>query len=324
MEKISFVVPAYNEKENIGFLYDKISQLMSSSLNDYEWELIFVNDGSRDDTIVRIKEIAQRDERVRYLDFTRNFGQQAALTAGLDHASGDAVVTLDCDLQDPPELIKEMIDKWKMNFDIVYARRKVSHEGFLKKITSKYYYKFLRKVSSIRMPRNVGDFRLIDRKVLKHLTGMREKARYLRGMVAWTGFPYTYVDFKRPLRASGKTGYSWHKMMKLAMDGLINFSTVPLKFGFFMGIISIVLGTMMLTYMFGDIWLRDTVYPLYKFLVVILFMFMGFQFILMWLLGEYIGRIYEESKDRPLYIVKKKGNFREKQFTNTENTSDSG
>lgn len=318
MEKISFVVPAYNERDNVGFLYEKISNLMSSSLSDYDWELIFVNDGSRDDTILRIREIAQRDGRVRYLNLSRNFGQQAALTAGLDYASGDAIVTLDCDLQDPPELIKEMIDKWKMNFNIVYARRKVTHEGFLKKISSKYYYKFLRKVSSIRMPRNVGDFRLIDKNVLQQLKGMREKARYLRGMVAWTGFPYTYVDFDRPQRASGKTGYSWQKMIKLAMDGLINFSTVPLKFGFFMGIISIILGLMMLTYMVGDIVLRNAEYPLYKFLVVILFMFMGFQFILMWFLGEYIGRIYEESKDRPLYVVKEKGNFIESHLESTE------
>jgi dolichol-phosphate mannosyltransferase len=308
MEKISFVVPAYNEQDNILALYEKISNLMTS-LKEYDWELIFINDGSRDDTLLRIKEAAQKDKRVRYLNFSRNFGHQAALTAGLDHADGDAVVTLDCDLQDPPELIKEMIDKWKMNFNIVYARRKLSHEGLLKKYTSKYYYKVLRKVSNVRMPRNVGDFRLIDKKVLQQLTAMREKARYLRGMVAWTGFPYTYVDFERPLRASGATGYSWHKMLKLAMDGLINFSTVPLKIGFVMGVISIIIGTLMLTYMAGDILLHNIEYPLYKFLVVILVMFMGFQFILMWLLGEYIGRIYEESKDRPLYIVKEKGNF---------------
>lgn len=312
MQKISFVVPIYNEEKNISLLYSKIIDLMIKLKGD--WELIFINDGSYDNTLNILKQHSSTDKRVKYLNLSRNFGHQVALTAGLDHVSTDVnvVISLDCDLQDPPEIIEEMINKWKEGYDIVYARRKSRNDNFIKKYTAIIYYKVLDKFSDVKIPRNVGDFRLVDKKVLEHLTGMKEKARYLRGMVAWLGFKYTFVDFDRPKRIHGSTGYTVKKMSKLAMDGLLNFSFLPLKIGLFLGILTITVGMFMMMYMFVDVFLNNIYYPLYKWLVVFLFTFIGFQFMLLWILGEYIARIYDESKQRPLYIVEKKINFDEK------------
>ncbi len=309
MQKISFVVPVYNEAENISLLYSKIIDLMVKVKG--EWELIFINDGSNDNTLAILKKYSSKDKRIKYLNLSRNFGHQAALTAGLDHVADDvmAVISLDCDLQDPPEVIEKMINKWQEGYDIIYARRKNRHDLFIKKYTAILYYKVLDKFSEVNIPRNVGDFRLIDKKVLEHLKGMREKARYLRGMVAWLGFKYTFVDFDRPKRIHGNTGYTVQKMSKLAMDGLLNFSFLPLKIGLLLGILSITLGVFITLYMCVDVFFYNIYYPLYKWLVVFLFMFMGFQFMLIWILGEYIARIYDESKQRPLYVIEGKVNF---------------
>ncbi|MFK5971381.1 MAG: glycosyltransferase family 2 protein [Candidatus Marithrix sp.] len=309
MQKISFVVPVYNEEKNIPLLYLKIVNLMTKFKE--EWELIFINDGSNDKTIEILAKHSIQDKRVKYINLSRNFGHQAALTAGLDNVSSNtvAIISLDCDLQDPPEIIEEMINKWKSGYNIVYARRKSRKDNFIKKYTAILYYKLLDKFSDIKIPRNVGDFRLIDVIVLEHLKGMREKARYLRGMVAWLGFKYAFVDFNRPERIHGNTGYTFKKMLKLAMDGLLNFSFLPLRIGLFLGILSITLGILITIYMFFDITINNVYYPLYKWLVVFLFIFIGFQFMLLWILGEYIGRIYDESKQRPLYVIKEKTNF---------------
>jgi len=303
----SIVTPAYNEEKNIPIMVEKIAAVMSTI--DENWELIFINDGSSDRTLKNIKQAVQKDRRIKYIHFSRNFGHQAALTAGLDHASGDAIITMDCDLQDPPEIIPEMIEKWKAGADIVYARRFHREDTFLKKYTALLYYKILDKFSDTEIPRNVGDFRLIDKIVLERLTGMREKSRYLRGMVAWLGFTSDFVEFDRPGRIHGTTFYSWRKMFRLGLDGLLNFSSLPLKAGLFIGFSSIVIGFLFLAYMFGDIIFNNTIYQLYKFLVVIIFIFMGIQFISIWIIGEYIGKIYDESRNRPTYIIKKTGNL---------------
>jgi len=308
-EKYSFVIPVYNEEKNIPLIYDKIIDMMNPVGNNLE--MIFINDGSRDTSLQVLKEFAAKDKRVKYLSFSRNFGHQAALTAGLHHATGDAVISLDCDLQDPPEVIIQMIEKWKEGYDIVYARRAKRHDSFFKKYTALLYYKILGKFSEVNIPRNVGDFRLMDKKTLVVFNSMNERARYLRGMVAWMGYKFTFVDYDRPERIHGTTGYSLSKMIKLSMDGMINFSSLPLKLGFLLGGISIISGLAFLGYMLFDIFANHAEYPLYKFLVVILFMFMGFLFILVWLLGEYIGRIYDEIRNRPMYIVDFKVNFDE-------------
>ncbi len=306
--KFSFVVPAFNEEKNIPSLYEKIINLMKNIEGD--WELIFINDGSRDNTANVLKNLTSQDKRVKYIGLSRNFGHQIALTAGLHNAKGNAIISLDCDLQDPPEIIEKMIEKWQKGNEIVYARRlNYRKDNFLKKILSKLFYFLMGKFASVNIPRNVGDFRLIDECVLLELNQMPEHFRYLRGMVAWTGFKHDFVDYFRPDRAEGESGYSFGKLFNLAMSGMLNFSTLPLRFGLILGIFSIILGTGLFTYQLVDFLSTGAYYHLHKWLIVIIFVFLGFLFILIWIIGEYIGKIYDEVRQRPIYIVKEKINF---------------
>ena len=233
-----------------------------------------------------------------------------ALTAGYDYATGDAIISIDADLQDPPHLILEMIEAWQQGSSIVYARRINRQDAFFKKLTALLYYRFLDCVSDVKIPRNVGDYRLIDSKVLITLKDCREKSRYLRGMVAWTGFKHSFIDFNRPNRHAGKTGYTWPKMLKLAFDGLTGFSLFPLKIAAFVGMFVIATGLLMFSYISIDSILFRIDYPLFKWLVTIIYIFMGIQFILLWLIGEYIGRIHEQQKNRPLYIIEETMNIK--------------
>ncbi len=306
----SFVVPAYNEEKNIPNLYKRIKSL-ATKLNK-NWELIFINDGSTDSTFFVLNDLCKKDKNVKFINLSRNFGHQAALSAGLKYASGDAIISMDCDLQDPPEVIEEMINKWHENFHIVYARRtNFRKDNLIKKLGSKFYYRFLGKFTKIDIPRNVGDFRLVDKEVLAQINSMPEHSRYIRGMVAWTGFSHAFVDYKRPDRTQGKSAYTFGKLAALGMDGMFNFSVIPLRLGFLMGVISIISGFLLLLYQISDVILTGAYYHLYKWLIVILFIFMGFLFMLMWIIGEYIGKIYDEVRDRPLYIINEKKNFDE-------------
>lgn len=308
MKKLSFVIPAFNEETNIPIIYKKISEIFNNE--KYNWEIIFINDGSIDDTLNVLENLSNQNKKVKYIDLSRNFGHQAALSAGLMHTTGDAIISLDCDLQDPPELITQMIKKWEDGFDIVYAQRiNYRKDNFIKSIFSKLYYSLLKKITDIDIPQNVGDFRLMDKNVLRVINKMPEKSRYLRGMVAWTGFKSTFVNYHRPDRKEGQSGYTFRKLLMLAMSGMVNFSNIPLKMGLYMGIFSIISGFGLLSYQIYDYLINNAYYHLYKWLVVLIFMFIGFIFILMWILGEYIARIYDEVRDRPLFIVKSKKNF---------------
>lgn len=307
MEKFSFVIPSYNEALNIPVIYEKIVREMEAISQN--WEIIYVNDGSKDNTMEVLRDMSAKDERVKWIDLSRNFGHQAALTAGLDYANGDAVISMDCDMQDPPELIGQMISEWKKGFKIVYARRKNRKDGFLKKTTAVWYYKILYKFSDTKIPRNVADFRLVDKIVLTELRTMTEHSRYLRGMVSWLGFSHTFVDFDRPERLHGQAGYTWGKSLKLAMDGIMNFSLAPMKLAFWLGVLFNVLGGLFLLYMTLDTLINHVRYELIKWLTVAIFMAVGLQYVLLWIMGEYIGRIYEESKNRPVYIIRNKGNL---------------
>jgi len=309
MENFSFVIPVYNEEQNIPVLYQKITEEMKK-IGD-NWEIIFVNDGSKDRSLEVLQEFAKNDKRVKWIDLSRNFGHQAALTAGLDQATGDAVISLDCDMQDPPEIIGQMIEEWRKGYEIVYARRKNRQDAFLKKYTAIWYYQILYRFSETQIPRNVADFRLIDKVVLKELRTMTESSRYLRGMVSWLGFSHTFVDFDRPERLHGVAGYSWEKSLKLAMDGIMNFSLAPMKVAFWLGILFNMMGFLFLNYMLYDTIFKDAHYELIKWLTVAIFMATGLQYVLIWILGEYVGRIYEESKNRPVYVINKKGNLDE-------------
>jgi polyisoprenyl-phosphate glycosyltransferase len=307
MKKISVVIPFYNEVANIQTLYSRLVEVFEKLA--YEPELIFVNDGSHDASMDVIRHLSS-DKRLKCIVLNRNFGHQNALSAGLDFANGDAVISMDCDLQDPPEIIPEMIQQWENGYDVVYARRKnYRNDNIFKKVLSVIYYKILDKAKDVDIPKNVGDFRLIDKKVLVALSGMKERSRFLRGMVAWLGYKCAFVDFTRPDRKGGKSGYSFMKLIKLGMDGLLNFSLLPFKLGLIIGIISIFIGGGILIYMVLDILINNVYYHLYKFLVDAIFIFMGFLFILVWILGEYIGRLMKETKARPVYIVDEKINI---------------
>ena len=309
MPTFSLIIPAYNEQDNIKIVYSKIKELMLKyEKNDYE--IIFVNDSSIDNSASILSEISKNDKKVKFLNLSRNFGHQAALWAGMTHSTGNAIISLDCDLQDPPKVIIEMIEKWEKGFKIVYAKRSnFRNDNFFKKISSKIYYKLLDKMTDINIPQNVGDFRLIDKKVLKTLQRMNERSKYLRGMVAWTGFSSTFVEYHRPDREKGTSNYTFLKLFKLATSGLINFSQIPLKISLWLGIFSVLAGFILLSYQVFDVVINDVYYHLYKWLIVILFIFMGFLFMLIWIIGEYIGKIYDEVRNRPVFVVKDKENF---------------
>ena len=300
---ISIIIPIYNEEKNISFLYEILKKVLLEVVHVYDYELIFVNDGSSDSSWSLLQQLAIHDSCIKVLSFSRNFGYQMALTAGHDYAKGNAIITIDADLQDPPELILDMVARWQEGFHIVYAQRTSRSDGFFKDITAALYYKILHMVSDVPIPQNVGDFRLIDRAVLEQLKKCRERYRYWRGMVAWTGFKHTFVYFKRPERMAGKTGYTWIKLVKLAFDGITSFSIFPLKIAAYVGVFVIGTGIFMFLYICKDAFFYGARYPLFKWLITIIYIFMGVQFLLMWLLGEYIGRMYEQQKSRPLYII---------------------
>lgn len=300
---MTLVVPTFNEEENVGPLHEAITRVLSPLADRYDRELLFVDDGSRDGTLDRLRAIARTDPTVRVIRFSRNFGHQAALTAGLEAARGDAIVTMDCDLQDPPELLLPMIRKWEEGSKVVYARRRSREDRAFKKWTAELYYRILSRVSEVDIPRQVGDFRLIDRVVLNNLIRLGEHSRYLRGMVAWLGFRHDYVDFDRPERVRGETHYPLRKMLRFAMDGLLSFSFSPLRTALWVGVVSIVSSGGFLAYMLYDHLYLHVPYPLFKWLTVIVFGFVGAQFILVWILGEYVGRIYNEVRHRPLYVI---------------------
>ena len=306
---ISLVIPAYREEKNIPLIYTEIDRVLLD-IKSYDFEIIFVNDGSPDSTWLEIAKLAKKDKRVKWINLSRNFGHQAALTAGLEVASWDAIVSMDADMQHPVSVSKKMIGKWEEGFEVVYARVTDRDVWFLKKHCSTIYYKFLSQISDTDIPRNVGDFRLIDKKVLEAFLDLSEKDRYIRGMVAWLGFKTGFVDFKIPKRLHGTSSYTLRKMFKLAMDGILNFSMFPLRIWFIIGSMMIVISWLFFLYMVFDTFINSVPYPLFKWLSVFAFWFMGLQFIFIWIVWEYVGRIYNETRDRPVYIVSDRINIK--------------
>lgn len=307
---LSIIIPAYNEGNTIIVVYKTIMQVYQDLISNYDLEIIFVNDGSKDRSRDIIRWLASEDPRILGINLSRNFWHQFALTAGYEHANGDYIVSMDCDLQDPPTLLIDMlaeIEKW---YDIVYARRTKRSDGFLKDFCAKIYYKILSNISHVDIPRNVWDFRICNRQVLQVLVRCQEGDRYLRWLFAWFGFRTSFVDYERPERLEGKPWYTWRKSLKLAGDGILHFSTLPLKLGLFLGVIAILTSSVFFLYIAHDYFINGVDYPLYKWISVALLGFMGLQFVFMWILGEYILRIHNETKNRPLYIVQEKINIR--------------
>lgn len=303
--KYSIVVPVYNEEEVIHETYRRLTEVMRSTKEAYE--LLFVNDGSRDRTAEIIKEYSEQDPTVVLLDFARNFGHQIAITAGMDYARGEAVVVIDADLQDPPELILEMIEKWKKGFDVVYAKRtKRKGETYFKKQTAAMFYRFLRAMTDIDIPLDTGDFRLLDRKVCNQMNSIQEKNRFVRGLVSWVGFKQIAVEYERDERLAGESKYPLKKMLKLSMDGITSFSYKPLKLASYAGVTLSGIGFIYLLVVLYLKLFTDSTITGWSSLIVIQLFFSGIILIILGMIGEYIGRIYDETKNRPLYIVREK------------------
>jgi dolichol-phosphate mannosyltransferase len=298
----SIVAPVYNEICCLDELYQRLAEVMDHA--DGEWELVLVDDGSTDGSTEKIRELAMQDKRVRPVIFARNFGHQIAVTAGLDYSRGDAVIIIDADLQDPPEVILELIQKWREGYEVVYAQRSEREgETFFKRVTASLFYRTIYRITDVKIPLDTGDFRLLDRKVVNVMNSMRERHRFLRGMSAWVGFRSVGVPYKRVARFAGSTKYPFKKMLKLALTAVTSFSYVPLQIAMWVGFISagaailaipvvIVLRLIGSQFFFGQ---ATT-------LIAVLFLG-GVQLISLGILGEYVGRIYDEVKGRPLYIV---------------------
>ncbi|MCA0754935.1 glycosyltransferase family 2 protein [Paenibacillus sp. N4] len=301
--KYSVIVPMYNEEEVIEYTYDRLKQVMDEAGEPYE--LIFVNDGSHDRTVELVSVICDFDPHVCLINFSRNFGHQIAISAGMDYARGDAIVVIDADLQDPPEVILDMIAKWKEGYEVVYGKRlKRKGETLFKKATAKLFYRTLRSLTNVDIPADTGDFRLIDRKVCDVLRGLKEKNRFVRGLVSWIGFRQTMVEYEREERFAGETKYPLKKMIAFAVDGITSFSYKPLKIATYVGFtLSLSSFLYLVVVIFQKLVLGGTAQG-WASIVAVNLLFNGIILMLLGLIGEYIGRIYDESKNRPLYIVR--------------------
>ena len=300
--KLSIVIPIYNEEENIDSLINRLRTVVAQM--QISCEYIFVNDGSKDHSFQLIKNLALADPAVKYIDFSRNFGHQIAVSAGLDLAAGDRVAIIDADLQDPPELIIEMFAKMDQGYEVVYAKRNNRNgESWLKKFTAKVFYRILKSITSVKIPVDTGDFRIIDRKVVNVLKQMPEHNKFLRGQISWIGFKQTYVEYDRKVRQAGSTGYTYKKMIRLALDGITSFSNFPLKVASICGfVVSGIAFIVMIYALYSRYITKDYVEGWTSTIISVLFLG-GIQLISIGIIGEYISRLSENARNRPLYII---------------------
>jgi glycosyltransferase involved in cell wall biosynthesis len=309
MPKYSLIIPIYNEEETIAEMYRRVSSVMDGL--DGTSELILINDGSKDRSLLMLRELHNNDERVCYLSLARNFGHQVAVTAGLNFARGEAVIVLDADLQDPPELIPEMIELWQQDYQVVYAQRtKRLQESWFKRSTAFMFYRLLKLLADVDIPADTGDYCLMDRKVVDILNSMPERNRYIRGLRAWIGFRQTFVRFERDPRYAGQVKYTFSKSFSLALNSLVSFSRIPLRFSTYLGLFSAALSLFMAILVLY--WrIHETKSPVTGFATIMIAIFFlgSVQLIGIGILGEYIGRIYEEIKGRPLYTVAEVSKF---------------
>ena len=315
MIRYSIIVPLYNEEEVVCETHKRLTETMSSTGENYE--IVYINDGSRDNTERLVKDIMENDKNVCLINFSRNFGHQTAISAGMDNARGQAVVVIDADLQDPPEVILDMIAKWKEGYDVVYGKRTVREgETAFKKVTAKLFYRFLSSMTPIDIPNDTGDFRLIDRKVCDAMKGLSEKNRYVRGLVSWVGFKQTCVEYVRKQRFAGETKYPLKKMLRFAGDAITSFSYKPLKLAGYAGYtLSIASFIYLLYIVIRKLTIGDFSIGWASTVAISLF-FNGVVLIVLGIMGEYIGRIYDECKGRPLYIIAEKLGFDEEEKNN--------
>lgn len=318
----SLVIPLYNEEAVLPVLLHRLDRLMERL--DGAAEVILVDDGSSDTTGIFASARAKDDPRYRYIAFSRNFGQQMAMTAGMEAATGDAIIVMDADLQDPPEVVLDLVAKWREGYEVVYARRRSrSADSFLKRATARLFYKTMSRLTAVDIPQNVGDFRLVDRVVMEAFKAMPERDRFVRGMFSWIGFRQTAVEFERPARVAGETKYSYLKLVSLAIHGLIGFSDVPLRLALWLGgaVSTFALGYGAYAFLKALLLSDPNLVPGWTSLAVIISFFAGVNLITTGVVGLYIGRIHNEVKGRPLYVVSRRVGFPEDRRRNSQKTS---
>jgi polyisoprenyl-phosphate glycosyltransferase len=301
--RISTVIPVFNEEGNLAAIHQRLTDVLKRT--GHEFELIFVNDGSHDRSLPIIKGLAAADAHVGFIDLSRNFGHQVAVCAGLDHASGDRIIIIDCDLQDPPELIPEMLAKMDEGHDVVFAkRRKRAGESAMKRWTASVFYRLLARITAVEIPVDTGDFRVVTRRVVEVLRQMPEREKFLRGQIAWMGFSQTSVEYDRAARQSGDTGYSYRKMIGFALDGITSFSDFPLKVATISGFLVSFISFVLMIYALWSRFVWKVYEPGWTSLMLSVLFIGGIQLIAVGIIGEYIGRISNNVKQRPLYLIR--------------------
>ena len=308
MKKISILIPCYNEEKSLPLLYPELVKLMDS-MPAYEWELMFVNDGSADGTLAELQRLRAADQRVNYIDLSRNFGKETAMLAGFDYVTGDCMIIIDADLQHPPTLIPEMIRWWEQGYDDVYAKRKSrGKESWLRKRLSLQFYKLLQRSSRFDVLQNVGDFRLLDRCCINALKRMRESERYTKGMYSWIGFRKKDVEFEQGDRVAGESSWNYRQLFSFAVDGITSFTNVPLRISTIVGFFVSMCAFIYMIYVFIKALIYGDPVQGYPTLVILILFLGGIQLLSLGIIGEYIGRIYNETKNRPDYIVREFNN----------------
>lgn len=303
MKTITIIVPAYNEEEALPYFFDRIKNVVDD-IKNYNFEILFINDGSKDQTLEIIKKYKEKENRISYVNLSRNFGKEVAMIAGLDYAKGDAIVFMDADLQDPPELIPELIKWWEEGYDDVYAKRKTrAGETWLKKFTSKMYYKVLQSLTNVQIQKDTGDFRLLDKRCVNALKKMRETQRCSKSMFSWIGYKKKEVLYDRDPRIAGKTKWNYKKLIDLAIDGITSFTTSPLRISTYLAIPTFGALVIYFIYVICKMILITHKIDAYQAIILLILFFSGMQILLFGIIGEYLGRIFNESKNRPLYLV---------------------
>lgn len=303
MKTITILIPCYNEENSIDLLYEHLQNVISQ-LKEYNFQVLLVNDGSKDNTLAKMHELHDKDPAVSYLSLSRNFGKESAMLAGLDYADGDAVILMDADLQDPPELFPQMLQEWEKGYDDVYARRRTrAGETWFKKTSAHWYYRILQKFSDIDIPADVGDFRLLDRQAVDALCLLREKQRYTKGLFSWIGYNKKELLFDREPRAVGNTKMNFIKLFGLAVDGITSFSVAPLRLASVLGLFISSVAFLYLLYVVGKTLLFGDPVAGYPSMISIILFIGGIQLVVLGIIGEYVGRIFYEAKDRPDYLV---------------------
>lgn len=302
--QVSIVIPVFNEEGNLATMHQRLTAVMRQ-MEVEEYEFLFVNDGSKDRSLSLLRALAAADEHVGFIDLSRNFGHQVAVTAGLEHAKGDCVVIIDCDLQDPPELIPELIAQMEQGYDVVYAKRRTRQgDSAMKRFTASLFYRLMSRMTNVNIPLDTGDFRVVSRRVVEVLRHMPEREKFLRGQIAWIGFGQASVEYDRDERLAGDTGYTYRKMIGLALDGITSFSDVPLKVASISGFLVSFISFVLMIYALWSRFVWKVYEPGWTSLMLSVLFIGGIQLIAIGIIGEYIGRIGNNVRQRPLYVIR--------------------